>query len=172
MFISGANTYTVFEPQCDSWDGRQFVGRSAVAVQPYGQAQPTYGVLGFSAITLVNRTTRTVTLADVEVTGTDFPSAHGQMQNYAATLRQVFSERAPSLSLDRLEGSLTYVQPRKTERLINTPPKIIIATRRRCWSILTAHPPGVPCRAPAWNAPSTPGSRATAAASMSTRPPR
>ena len=66
VFISGANTYTVFEPQCDSWDGRQFVGRSAVAVQPYGQAQPTYGVLGFSAITLVNKTTRTVTLADVK----------------------------------------------------------------------------------------------------------
>ena len=129
VFISGANTYTVFEPQCDSWDGRQFVGRSAVAVQPYGQAQPTYGVLGFSAITLVNKTTRTVTLADVKVTGTDFPSAHGQMQNYAATLRQVFPERAPSLSLDRLEGSLTYVQPQKAERLINTPPKIIIATR-------------------------------------------
>ena len=129
VFISGTNTYTVFEPQCDSWDGHQFVGRSAVAVQPYGQAQPTYGVLGFSAITLVNKPTRTVALADVKVTGTDFPSAHGQMQNYVATLRQVFPERAPSLSLDRLEGSLTYLQPQKAERLINTPPKIIIATR-------------------------------------------
>ena len=129
VFISGTNTYTVFEPQCDSWDGHQFVGRSAIAVQPYGQTQPTYGVLGFNAITLVNKTTRTVTLADVKVTGTDFPSAHGQMQNCVATLRQIFPERAPSLSLDRLEGSLTCIQPQKAERLINTPPKIIIATR-------------------------------------------
>jgi len=129
VFISGTNTYTVFEPQCDSWDGHQLVGRSAIAVQPYGQAQPTYGVLGFSAITLVNKTTRTVALADVKVTGADFPSAHGQMQDCLTTLRQVFPERAPSLSLDRLEGSLTSLQPRKAERLNNTPPRVIVATR-------------------------------------------
>ena len=46
IFSDTTGSYTVFEPQCDSWDGHQFTGRSAVAVQPSGQSQPTYGVIG------------------------------------------------------------------------------------------------------------------------------
>ena len=113
VFNSGTNTYTIFEPQSDSWDGHQLMARSAVAVQPPGQPQPAYGVLAFSAITLVDKTTRTATLADIKVGGTDFPSAHGQTQNYLAVLRQEFPKRAPPLSLDRLEGSLTCVRCRR-----------------------------------------------------------
>ena len=129
-FISGTNTYTIFAPQCDSWDGHQLVGRSAVAVQAYGQAQPAYGVLEFGAITLVDKTRRLATLADVKVTGVDFPSERGHEQNYVETLRQVFPERAPTLSLDRVESSLTAAgPPPATEKLNNTPPKIIIANR-------------------------------------------
>jgi hypothetical protein len=129
VFNNTAGSYTVFQPQCDSWDGHQLTGRSAVSVQPYGQSQPTYGVIGFNAITLVDKTTRTVKLADIKIMSGNFPSASGLTQNYLATLRNVFPGSAPTLSLDRLEGSLTFAQPQQTQRLINTPPKVIIATR-------------------------------------------
>ena len=130
VFSSGTTMCTIFEPQSDSWDGHQLTARSAVAVQSFGQAQPTYGVFSFSAITLVDKTTRTATLADVKIASADFPSARGQTQTYLALLRQEFPKCARPLSLDRLETSLTVAGQRpKAESLNNSPPKIIIATR-------------------------------------------
>jgi hypothetical protein len=130
VFSSGTTTCTLFEPQSDSWDGHQLMARSAVAVQPFGQAQPTYGVVTFSAITLVDKTTRTATLADVKIASADFPSARGQTQTYLALLRQEFPRHEQTLSLDRLETSLTAAGQRpEAESLNNSPPKIIIATR-------------------------------------------
>ncbi len=74
-FADQGTSYTVFEPQCDSWDGHQFVGRCAVAVQPANEAEPVYGVMSFSAITLVDKNTRQATLANVKLTSSDFPAA-------------------------------------------------------------------------------------------------
>ena len=54
-FNNGGTTYSIFEPQCDSWNGHNFVGRSAVAVQIPGQSQPVYGTIGLGAITLVDK---------------------------------------------------------------------------------------------------------------------
>ena len=67
VFNSGTNTFTIFEPQSDSWDGSQLMASSAVAVQAPGQPQPAYGVFSFSAITLVDKTTRTATLAEIKI---------------------------------------------------------------------------------------------------------
>ena len=128
-FSDGGTSYTIFEPQCDSWDGHQLAARSAVAVQPAGQAQPTYGVMAFNAITLVDKTTRTAALADFKLTSADFPSARDQTQNYVVALVLHFSKGAPALPLDQLEGSLTFAEAPKAEQLDNTPPKIIVATR-------------------------------------------
>ncbi len=128
-FEDGTTAYTIFEPQCDSWNGHQLAARSAVAVQPAGQAEPTYGVVAFNAITLVDKSTRTATLANFRVTSADFPSARNQTQNYLAPIVQNFSKHTPALALDGLESSLTAAQPPKSDRLNNAPPKIIIATR-------------------------------------------
>jgi hypothetical protein len=129
VFNNNTGSYTVFEPQCDAWDGHQLTGRSAVSVLSYGQSQPIYGVIGFNAITLVDKTTRTVKLADIKITSADFPSAQGQTKNYLGTLRNVFPDSTPTLSLNKLEGSMTFTQPQQTQRLINTPPKVVIDTR-------------------------------------------
>lgn len=126
-FNNGGIFYSIFEPQCDSWNGHDFIGRSAVAVQAPGQSKAIYGTVSISAITLVDKNTRTVTLADVKMTSADFPSARAQTQNYLAALRGM-PQRVPALSLDRVEGSLTLIPHAQTPRLINTPPRIIIAT--------------------------------------------
>ena len=130
VFDNDTATFTVFEPQCDAWDGHQLTARSAVAVRPSGQAEPTYGVISFSAITLVDKTSRTATLAEVKINGADFPSAERQKENFLAALRQEFPGRAQPLSLDRLEASMTLAEPAsKPEFLNNAPPKIITVTR-------------------------------------------
>ncbi|HUC83760.1 MAG TPA: hypothetical protein VL970_01100, partial [Candidatus Acidoferrales bacterium] len=127
-FSDTAASYTIYPPQCDSWNGHRFVGRSAVAIQPYGQAEPTYGVIEFNALTLVDKNTQTAKLADVKISGTDFSGAE-RMQKYLPTLRSIFSEEAPPLALGNLESSLVYTPPERPARLINTPPNVVVANR-------------------------------------------
>ncbi len=104
VFKSGTTICTVFEPQSDSWDGHEVTARSAVGIQPAGQAQPTYGVITFSAITLVDKTAHTATLAAVKIASVDFPTARGQTEDYLALLRQEFPRHAPPLPLERSGG--------------------------------------------------------------------
>ena len=130
MFSSGANTYTIFEPQSDSWDGHELTARSAVSVRLADNAQPVYGTISFKAITLVDKSKQSAALADVRIASVDFPSVHGQAPDYVAVLRHEFPQRARPLSLDHLQSSLSVAdQYSKPEPLNNTPPKVIIATR-------------------------------------------
>jgi hypothetical protein len=130
IFNSGPTTYTVFEPQSTAWDGHQLTATSAVGVQSPGKPQPIYGIFTLSAITLVDKTAREVALADVKITGADFPSARGLAPDCLTALRQEFPRRTIDLPLDHLENSLTAAQPpSRAERLNNTPPRILFSTR-------------------------------------------
>jgi hypothetical protein len=130
-FVAGGVTYTIFEPRCDSWDGHDMSGRSVVSVASPNQAQPVFGVMTFNALTLVDKTTRTVTLAKFHLASADFPSARGQTENYIPSIRQNFPQHAPPLPLDTLESSLTLntLTGEKGDKLNNLPPKVIVATQ-------------------------------------------
>jgi hypothetical protein len=129
VFQDGGNVYTIYQPQSDSWDGHQLAARSAVAVRPSGRSEPVYGVVTFNAITLVDKSTREATLANISVEKTSFPGSGGA-RDYAATLRQDFPNHARAISLDTLEAGLAIPPAAsKPEHLNNTPPKIIISTR-------------------------------------------
>ena len=129
-FTSGDTTGMVFEPQCDSWDGHDLSARSAVSMQAAGQALPSYGVVSFSAITLVDKSAGSAQLANLKVNSADFPSARNKTQDYVALLDQQFPQHAPALPLDRLETSMTFATtPAKPQTLNSTPPKVIVATR-------------------------------------------
>ncbi len=108
-FAQGTAIYTIFEPQCDSWDGHQLVARSVVAVHPAGRAQPTYGTVVFHAITLVDNAARNATLADFRLISADFPSARFQTEDYVPALVINLSAHAPPLALDRLVGNMTFI---------------------------------------------------------------
>ena len=130
--VSGSTTNVIYEPQADSWDGRQLMARAGVAVPSAGHSQPAFGVVAIQAITLVDKTTRTVTLENMQILGGDFPSAAQQIQSYLQKLRGSFPRELPGLSLDRLEGSFA-VAPQQLRasagRLNNAPPKIIFDTK-------------------------------------------
>jgi len=103
------------------------MGRSAVSVQSSANTSPTYGVVSFKALTLVDKTTRSATLANVNFTSADFPSDPGEAQNYLEELREAFPQHPAALSLDRLQSGLDVAElAPKPETLNNTPPKIIM----------------------------------------------
>ena len=130
LFSSGQDTFTIYQPRCDSWNGHEFEGRSAVAVDSAAQSQPLYGVVSFSAITLVDKSTQTATLADIKIKHLDFPAASAPPPDYIVSLRQEFPRQPMSLSLSTLEPSLTAIQqPPATGPLDNSPPNVIIANR-------------------------------------------
>lgn len=130
IYIDGPNIYTIFEPQCDSWDGHELTARSAVAIRPSSQWESIYGEISFKAITLVDKAKGTATLADIKILSGDFPSAPSQTQNYLISLRHDFSVHAQPLALTQLQSSLALAEQRpESGPLNNTPPKIIIATR-------------------------------------------
>lgn len=132
VVASGAITYTIYEPVVNSWDGHQLMARSAVGVQSAGQREPTYGVVALQALTLVDKTKRTVSLENIQIVGGDFPSAWQNIQDYLNLLRQTFPKQLNGLSLDRMEDSLA-VAPQQLKGsalpLNNAPPKIIFSTR-------------------------------------------
>jgi len=130
QFYSNTAAYTVFEPQIDSWNGHEVTARSAVRVQRFGESAATDGAFTFSAITLVDKTTRTAALVDVKISRVDFPTGGSQTQEYLAVLRQEFPGRAQPLALYRLEASLSIAEQHPGANLLNnTPPRVIIATR-------------------------------------------
>ena len=131
VLTQGSTNATVYEPEIDAWDGHHLVARSAVAMQSLGQAQPVYGVAKLSAITLVDKNTRTVSLAEAEISSADFPSAPQQTPAYRALLQAQFPKELSGLPLDRFEASLAL--PAKAtaapaQPLDNTPPKILVST--------------------------------------------
>lgn len=127
---SSSATITIYEPQVDSWDGREIVARNAVGIQRAGQNEPTYGVVTVHAITLVDKSSRNVSLQNIRLDGGDFPSARESSQDYMKLLRDNFPKTLDGLSLDRLQISLVVPpeQLKGSTKLNNTPPKIIFST--------------------------------------------
>lgn len=128
-FEDNGTDFTVFQPQADSWDGHQLVGRCAVAVQGPREFTANYGVFGFTAITLVDKSSGTVRLANFRLTSADFPSERNRTQNYVTALAQHFPAEAPALALDSLQTAMSAPVPPKRDHLDNIPPKVIIATQ-------------------------------------------
>ena len=125
-------TNTVFQPQLLSWDYLTLKAVSAVAVQPGGVGQPTFGTIQITAKTRVDRAERTVFLEQVEVTQGNFPSAGAQAEAYLATLRSLLPREVQSISLDRLEANLAILKARQraaSQPLNNNPPAIIFSTK-------------------------------------------
>ena len=105
---------------------------SAVAVQPKGAGQPTFGTIQITAKTRVDRAERTVFLEQPEITEGNFPSAGAQAEAYLATLRSLLPREVKSISLDRMEASLAILEARQraaSQPLNNNPPAIIFSTR-------------------------------------------
>ena len=131
-FTSGATTFSVYQPQIESWTGNRLAARAAVAVRDTGAAEPTYGVIWLSSRTDVDKTSRMVSLEDLTVTRASFPSAPGSQGSWQASLQRLLPEACKTIALDRLESELAVQQQvtrGSAQPLRNTPPRVLFSTQ-------------------------------------------
>ncbi len=118
----------VYQPQVESWQGNQLQFRCAVAATPNGAQNKIFGVIWGTAQTQVDRVNRRVTLDNLTLTRSNFPTVSDGGAAYLSELQQQLPGVARTISLDRLEASLaasgTFSAPGVA--VVNTAPEIII----------------------------------------------
>jgi hypothetical protein len=130
QLASGDNTFSLFQPQYESWDQGWLSGRAAVAAEDRVSSQPKYGVIWFTARTEVDKEARMVTLEDVTVSKADFPTTADGGAAYLAALRQMLSGQPLTIALDRLQAELEMERAEDPGRIVqvkNDPPWIIVS---------------------------------------------
>jgi hypothetical protein len=88
----------------------------------------TYGIVQFSAHTLVDKATRWVALDQYTITKADFPESATKADSWVAAVKKDAENRTKTISLDQLEaalGVLAAEQKSNSEPLDNTAPTII-----------------------------------------------
>lgn len=127
VISSGKSKLTVYQPQLDSWDGYTLNARAAVEATA-ADGKSTYGIVQFSAHTLVDKATRWVALDQYKIIKADFPADAKQADTWLAILEKDAESRKKTISLDQLEaavGVLNAEQKADGAPLENTPPTII-----------------------------------------------
>ena len=119
----------IYQPQIESWIGNKLAWRVAVALRTSGSKEETFGVIKGTARTEVDRDTRTVTLKDIDVSSTHFPTLADNGKSYESELKRSLDGALETMALDSVEASLAASQSAKptAHAVENTPPKIIIA---------------------------------------------
>ncbi|HQR19246.1 MAG TPA: autotransporter [Burkholderiaceae bacterium] len=105
----GGATYTVYQPQLDSWDMSNLAAHAAVSVLPPGSQTPVFGVLKLTARTEVDRLARTVYFKDTTVENATFPSQPTWEINYLRAFQSLFVKGPFTVSLDRMEAALAIL---------------------------------------------------------------
>ncbi|MGC3961615.1 MAG: hypothetical protein QM813_27935 [Verrucomicrobiota bacterium] len=125
-------TNTIYQPQLESWDYFTFKAIAAVALQPAGSNQATFGTIHLTAQTQVDRAEREVLFDKMEITAADFPSEDAPDGKYLRTLRSLLPTEVKSIALDRLEASLAILEARQkaaSQPLRNDPPTILFRSK-------------------------------------------
>lgn len=132
-YQSGQLTFSVYQPQVESWDQATLSARAAVSVQREGAAAPEYGTIEFTARTLVDKEAGIVTMSDVTIASGSFPATPDQGKAYVIALKEQMSIGTTQIDLGRLEASLAIEtatkQANQSQPVDNTPPQIIYSPR-------------------------------------------
>jgi hypothetical protein len=132
IFKQDGATYTLYQPQLDSWDGYNAAAHAAVSVLPAGVKDADFGVIDITAKTFVFRLFRTVHFRNIVVTKTIFPSTPAKAKLYQDVFQSKISGGPSTMSLDRLQAMLSIenaLKMGKTVPVQNDPPKIIVSPR-------------------------------------------
>jgi hypothetical protein len=129
MGTDGNETLLVYQPQVESWRDNRLDFRAAVGAQTAGAAGETFGVIWGTARTEVDRPAHMVTLEDLNLTRSNFPTRADNGASYLKQLQLLFMGTSRTIALDRLEASLAAsgtVNPRSVP-VKNEPPQIIVS---------------------------------------------
>jgi hypothetical protein len=140
-FTSGADTFTVYQPQMDKWEGDQLSVYCAVEVRAGKDAAARYGVVWLQGRTEVDKVNRLVTLDQVKITQVKFPLAHEKELQLTTLLEKKLPGATKLISLDRLEAELDADNERvKAFALKNDPPKVIISNKPSLLVLIDGEP--------------------------------
>ena len=129
-FTSGADTFTIYQPEVDKWEGNQIDVYSAVEVKTGKDSAAKYGVVWFQARTEVDKVNRLVTLDQIKVTKVKFPVAHEKELELTSLLEKKLPGATKTISLDRLEAAVEAdTEVTKAVEVKNDPPKVIISAK-------------------------------------------
>ena len=124
----GNGSALVYQPQVNRWDGNLLDFRAAVALQPVGATQETFGVVFATARTHVDKVARTVVLENLVVNRSDFPLLPERGKAYAGELATALAAGVRTISLDRMEAALAAAGVKPPPIVVdNTPPRIIVS---------------------------------------------
>ena len=129
-FTSGADTFTVYQPQVDKWEGNLIDLYCAVEVKTGKEGAAKYGVVWLQARTEVDKINRLVTFDQAKITKVKFPVAHEKEAALTALLEKKLPGATKMMSLDRLEAAIDEdSEAIKRVEVKNDPPKVIIASK-------------------------------------------
>lgn len=129
-FTKGGDTFSVYQPQVDKWDGNRLYLYSAVEVENAAKKSANYGVIWFNARAEVDKVNRTVTLDQVQLTKVNFPAEPGKNDELTQLLNAKLPYVTKIVSLDRLMSATEADgQPIKKVDVKNDPPNIIFTTK-------------------------------------------
>jgi hypothetical protein len=126
--VTGA-TLDVYQPQIEKWQGNQLDFRAAVRATPSGGGSDAFGVVWGTARTEVNRPEHMVTLEDLDLTRSNFPTLSDKGDAYRENLEKQLTGSTRTIALDRLQASLAASGAVQTNGVAvrNDPPKIIVS---------------------------------------------
>ncbi len=127
MGTDGNVTLLVYQPQVEKWEYNRLDFRAAVGARSTGATGETFGVIWGTARTEVDRPAHMVTLEDLNLTRSNFPTRADNGASYLEQLQLLFAGASRTIALDRLEASLAAsgtVHP-KGVPVKNDPPQII-----------------------------------------------
>jgi hypothetical protein len=129
---SSAGDVTVYQPQIDSFSGNQLTAHAAVSVAEAAGKEPVFGAVFFTAAVSTDRGTDEVTVNQIHVTNSRFPS-DAQMLTPAVTqaLTEAGDQDSISLSQSQLLAQLALTQKEQAAaaNLDNTPPRILFESQ-------------------------------------------
>jgi hypothetical protein len=132
VVTQGQATYTLYQPQMDSWDGYRFAGHAAVSVRPAGAKAPDFGVIEITAKTHVSRLSRVVHFTDIAVVKATFPATPDKAVAYRHGFQTMVAGGPSTMSLDRLQAALSIQSALKMGKAVpvkNDPPTIVFTPR-------------------------------------------
>ena len=130
QLASEDNTFSIFQPQYERWQGNRLEGRAAVAVENQASPQPKYGVMWFAARSEVDKETRMVALEDLTVSKVNFPTVPDGGSAYLTALRQTLAAQPLTIALDRLQSDVEVTRVENPGRVVpvkNDPPRIFVS---------------------------------------------
>lgn len=128
-FMDGTTQLLVYQPQVEQWQGNQITFRAAVSAKADTAKDETFGAVWATARTEVNRDTHMVTLQDIKLTRSNFPTLADNGAAYVAAVQQHFTGPGRTIALERLQASLAASQSATPSGVPvqNIPPQIIVS---------------------------------------------